>query len=164
MPGNKITLSVIKADVGGYVGHCDVHPALLQKAEERLAAAKKEGMLIDFHRGKVGDDIALIMTHTQGVDSVDIHRFAWETFEAITEVAKEYCQYGAGQDLLTDTFSGNVKGMGPGVAELEFVERPSEPVLVFLADKTEPGAWNMPLYKMFADPFNTMKTFFTLAI
>src|SRR6185312_7033516 len=30
-----------------------------------------------------------------------------------------------------------------------------EPVLCFLADKTEPGAWNLPLYKMFADPSNT---------
>jgi fructose 1,6-bisphosphate aldolase/phosphatase len=24
-----------------------------------------------------------------------------------------------------------------------------------MADKTEPGAWNLPLYKMFADPFST---------
>ncbi|HHY05228.1 MAG TPA: fructose 1,6-bisphosphatase, partial [Thermoanaerobacterales bacterium] len=47
-------------------------------------------------------------------------------------------------------------GMGPGVAEMEFEERPSEPVIIFMADKTEPGAWNLPLYKMFADPFNTI--------
>ena len=45
--------------------------------------------------------------------------------------------------------------MGPGYAELEFEPRPSETVLCFLADKTEPGAWNLPVYKMFADPFNT---------
>ena len=25
-----------------------------------------------------------------------------------------------------------------------------------MADKTEPGAWNLPLYKIFADPFNTI--------
>ncbi|MBI5347361.1 MAG: fructose 1,6-bisphosphatase, partial [Candidatus Aenigmarchaeota archaeon] len=25
----------------------------------------------------------------------------------------------------------------------------------FMADKTEPGAWNLPLYKIFADPFST---------
>lgn len=155
MPG-KITLSVIKADVGGYVGHSDVHPTLLKKAEERLKAAKEEGLLIDYSRQKVGDDIALIMTHEQGTNSIDIHRFAWETFEACTEVAKELSQYGAGQDLLADSFSGNVKGMGPGCAEMEFEERKSEPVIVFLADKTEPGAWNFPLYKMFADPFNTI--------
>ena len=39
---------------------------------------------------------------------------------------------------------------------MEFVERPSEPVIIFMADKTEPGAWNYPLYKIFADPFNTI--------
>jgi fructose 1,6-bisphosphate aldolase/phosphatase len=154
--GDKITLSVIKADVGGYVGHCDVHPELLAKAEEELAAAKKSGLIIDYNRNKVGDDIALIMTHDQGVDSEEIHKFAWTTFEKTTEVAKKLKQYGAGQDLLADAFSGNIKGMGPGCAEMEFEERKSEPVVVYLADKTEPGAWNFPLYKIFADPFNTI--------
>jgi len=45
--------------------------------------------------------------------------------------------------------------MGPGVAEMEFVERKSEPVIIFMADKTSAGAWNLPLYKIFGDPFNT---------
>ncbi len=71
-------------------------------------------------------------------------------------MAKQLKLYGAGQDLLSDAFSGNVKGMGPGVAEMEIEERRSEPVIVFMADKTSAGAWNMPLYKMFADPFNTI--------
>ena len=153
--GKKITLSVIKADVGGFVGHSNVHPALLEKAEKCLEEAKNKGLLIDYCRSKVGDDIALIMTHEKGRDNEDVHRFAWETFEQCTEVAKEYGQYGAGQDLLAEAFAGNVTGMGPGVAEMEFEERKSEPVIIFLADKTEPGAWNFPLYKMFADPFNT---------
>ena len=152
----KLTLSVIKADVGGYVGHCDVHPKLLECAEEHLKEAKDKDLIIDFHRGKVGDDIALIMTHKLGTDSEMIHQFAWRTFEVCTELAKKYCQYGAGQDLLADAFSGNIKGMGPGCAEMEFEVRPSEPVIIFLADKTEPGAWNFPLYKIFADPFNTI--------
>jgi fructose 1,6-bisphosphate aldolase/phosphatase len=39
---------------------------------------------------------------------------------------------------------------------MEFEERKSEPVIIFMADKTSAGAWNMPLYKMFADPFNTI--------
>ena len=28
-------------------------------------------------------------------------------------------------------------------------------MICFLADKTEPGAWNLAMYKTFADPFNT---------
>jgi len=42
------------------------------------------------------------------------------------------------------------------VAEMEIEERGAETVLIFMADKTSAGAWNMPLYKMFADPFNTI--------
>jgi len=153
--GKKITLSVIKADIGGMVGHCSVHPEISALAEKLLAEAVASGLIIDGQRGRVGDDTALIMTHEHGQDAENIHKFARDTFVKMTEVAKRLGQYGAGQDLLADSFSGNVKGMGPGAAECEFEIRPSEPVLIFLADKTEPGAWNLPLYKMFADPFNT---------
>jgi fructose 1,6-bisphosphate aldolase/phosphatase len=102
-----------------------------------------------------GDDLQLIMTHTRGEEDEDVHRLAFDVFTACTQEAKRLKLYGAGQDLLSDAFSGTVKGMGPGVAEMEIEERPSEPVLVFMADKTSAGAWNFPLYKMFADPFNT---------
>jgi len=152
----KVTLSVIKADIGGYVGHSESHPDILAKAGECLAKAKKDGLLIDFHVTKCGDDLQLIMTHQHGEENEKIHKLAWDTFITGTEVAKKLKLYGAGQDLLSDAFSGNVKGMGPGVAEMEFEERKSEPVIIFMADKTSAGAWNMPLYKMFADPFNTI--------
>lgn len=156
MAEEKITLSVIKADVGGYVGHSSVHPALMQTAESSLKKACEKGLLLDSRVLRCGDDIELIMTHRRGEENSDVHQMAWETFLACTNVAKETKQYGAGQDILSDAFSGNVKGMGPGVAEMEFVERKSEPVIIFMADKTSPGAWNFPLYKMFADPFNTI--------
>ncbi|TKS59578.1 MAG: fructose 1,6-bisphosphatase [Nitrospira sp.] len=151
----KLTLSVIKADIGGWVGHSAIHPALIEDAREKLAAAKTSGVLLDYHVSACGDDLQLIMTHRYGVDHPDIHRLAWETFVAGTQVAKDLHLYGAGQDLLADAFSGNVRGQGPGVAEMEFVERKSEPVLIFMADKASAGAWNLPLYKMFADPFTT---------
>ncbi len=152
----KITLSVIKADIGGYVGHSESHPDLLEEADNCMAKAKKDGLLIDYHVTKCGDDLQLIMTHQQGDSSEKVHKLAWDTFCECTEIAKRLKLYGAGQDLLSDAFSGNVKGMGPGVAEMEFEERTGEPVIVFMADKTSSGAWNLPLYKMFADPFNTI--------
>lgn len=150
-----ITLSVIKADTGGYVGHSSVHPAMMEKADVELAKRKDEGLIVDYRVGRVGDDIALIMTHKHGIDNEAIHGAAWDVFTATTEVAKSLKLYGAGQDLLKDAFAGTVKGLGPGVAEMEIKERPSEPVIVFLGDKTSPGAWNLPVYRMFADPFNT---------
>jgi fructose 1,6-bisphosphate aldolase/phosphatase len=156
MAGEKITVSVIKADVGGYVGHSSMHNALLEKAEECLKGAKSKGLLIDYRVLRCGDDLELIMTHKRGEENKEVHQLAWETFLQCTEVAKKLKLYGAGQDILSDAFSGNIKGMGPGVAEMEFVERKAEPVIIFMADKTSPGAWNLPLFRMFADPFNTI--------
>lgn len=155
MAGSKITLSVIKADIGGFVGHTAVHPDLMNIAARRLEAAGRSGLVVDSHVTACGDDLQLIMTHRRGVECEEIHRLAWEIFVEGTARARELCLYGAGQDLLKDAFSGNVKGLGPGVAEMEFDERPSEPVVVFMADKTAPGAWNLPLYRMFADAFTT---------
>ena len=152
---SRVTLSVFKADVGGYVGHGSVHPDMLQKARETLEQNGKD-ILIDFFVTHVGDDINIVLTHRQGVDAEPIHTLVWNTFLNCTEVAQKLKLYGAGQDLLSDAFSGNIKGMGPGIAEMEFEERPSEPIIIFMADKTEPGAWNFPLYKIFADPFNTI--------
>jgi len=153
MAEQKLTLSVIKADVGGFVGHSWVHPDLIKEAQRKMDEAKKKRLLIDAQVLNCGDDIELIMTHNKGIDNSDIHELAWNSFVASTEVAKKLKMYGAGQDLLADAFSGNIKGMGPGVAEMEFFERRSEPVIVFMADKCSPGAWNLPVFRMFADPF-----------
>ena len=152
---DRITISVIKADIGSIAGHHKVHPDTMAAAARVLAEAKRKGIIIDFYVTHVGDDLQLIMTHRKGVDNPEIHGTAWEAFKEATEVAKELGLYAAGQDLLSDAFSGNVRGLGPGVAEMEFTERKSDPIVVFMADKTEPGAFNLPLFRIFADPFNT---------
>ena len=145
----KITVSVIKADVGGVGGHTRPSDGLLDAVRKTI---KNSGeLLLDSYIGYCGDDVHIVMTHTKGVDNEEIHKLAWTAFEAGTKVAKEEGLYGAGQDLLKDSFSGNVKGMGPGVAELEFEERPNEAFTVFAADKTEPGAFNYPFYRLFVD-------------
>ena len=151
----KVTISVIKADIGSLAGHHKVHPDTMAAASRVLAEAKRKGLIIDYFVTHVGDDLQLIMTHRKGVDSPDIHGLAWDAFKKAAEVAKELGLYAAGQDLLSDAFSGNVRGLGPGVAEMEIVERKSEPIVIFMADKTEPGAFNFPMFRIFADPFNT---------
>lgn len=153
--GNTMaTLSIIKADVGSIGGH--VAPSKkLKDTISRVVAKGLEGLLTDYYLGTTGDDIAILMVHDRGVGNEEVHRLAWDAFKAGTATAQEQGLYGAGQDLLVDSFSGNVKGMGPAVAEMDFKERPNEPFLMFLADKTEPGAYNLPLYLAFADPMNT---------
>ena len=147
----KITLSVIKADIGSIGGHIKPSHDLMEVVRFHI---KESGMdlLKDFHISSTGDDIAILMTHTHGTGNKDIHKLAWDAFIAGTKIAKEQGLYGAGQDLLKSAFSGNVKGMGPAVAEMEIEERPNEPFLFFAADKTEPGAYNLPLYLTFTDP------------
>ena len=145
----KITVSVIKADVGGIGGHTKPSDGLIKAIRDTVE--NSGDLLIDHYIGYCGDDTHIVMSHTHGVDNEKVHKLAWDAFMAGTEVAKKEGLYGAGQDLLKDSFSGNVKGMGPGVAEMEFEERPNEAFTVFAADKTEPGAFNYPIYRMFVD-------------
>lgn len=150
----RITLSVIKADIGSIGGHICPSRQLLEAVRAHVAEQGR-GLLIDHYISHTGDDIAILMTHTHGRGAPAVHELAWNAFLAGTATARAQGLYGAGQDLLRDAFSGNVRGMGPAVAELEFEERPGEPFLFFAADKTDPGAFNLPLYLGFADPMNT---------
>jgi fructose 1,6-bisphosphate aldolase/phosphatase len=147
----KVTLSVIKADIGSIGGHIRPSGRLLDTVRSTVAEGGK-GVLIDHFISFTGDDVAILMSHTAGVGNAVVHKLAWDAFIAGTGTAKAEGLYGAGQDLLKDAFSGNVKGMGPAVAEMEFEERPSEPFLFLAADKTDPGAYNLPCYLGFADP------------
>lgn len=114
-----------------------------------------EGTINNYYVFNAGDDLELLMAHDQGEQSSDIHKLAWETFKEAANKAQQLKLYAAGQDLLKDAFSGNVRGMGPGVAEMEIEERAADPIVVFAADKTSAGSFNYPLYMMFADPMNT---------
>ncbi len=152
----RTTVSVIKADVGSVAGHHRPHSKMMEMAWAKLRESEETGLIGSGYVTNCGDDIILVITHSRGVDNQEIHGLAWNIFKEVTEkVAKPLKLYAAGQDLLSDAFSGNVKGLGPGVAEIEFEERKSDPIIVFAADKTEPGAWNLPLYRIFASPDNT---------
>ncbi len=155
----RVTLSAIKADVGSTGGHTRPTERMLDEVRARVRDALG-GLLIDGMVTYTGDDIALIMSHTHGAAAERVHKFAWDCFTAATHIAQEEGCYGAGQDLLVDAPSGNVRGAGPGVAEIEFdrdphsADRPAEAFLVFAADKCGPGAFNLPLYLAFCDPMH----------
>lgn len=154
----RVTMSVIKADVGSIGGHTKPSSAMMARAHDRIASAVKDGTLIDGMATYTGDDIALLMSHTHGEGAAKVHDFAWDTFKSITEIAAKEGNYGAGQDLLVDAPSGNVKGAGPAVVEIEMdrdaAHRPAEAFLVFAGDKCAPGAYNLPLYLSFCDPMH----------
>ena len=152
---NKVTISIIKCDVGSLAGHHIVPKPLFDVAEKNLKKATEEGVINNFYVFNAGDDLELLMVHEKGEQNHEIHKLAWDTFKEAADKASQLKLYAAGQDLLKTAFSGNVRGMGPGVAEMEIEERTSDPIVVFAADKTSAGSFNYPIFRIFADPMNT---------
>ena len=151
----KTTISLIKCDVGSLAGHHVVPKPLLEVAENALRKAQAEGLINSYYVFNAGDDLELLMVHEKGESNPQIHQLAWDTFQKAAQKALSLKLYGAGQDLLKTAFSGNIRGLGPGVAEMEIEERGSDPIVVFAADKTSGGAFNFLLFSIFADPMNT---------
>ena len=156
----KLTISVLKADVGSIGGHTKPSQRMMDAVEQAVADAISSGLLIDGYVGHTGDDICMTTTHTRRPNDTEVHQFAWNTFLQATDIARQYGLYGAGQDLLADAPSGNIRGAGPAVAEVEFDHdpiktnpvRPAESFFVLAADKCGPGAYNLPMFLGFADP------------
>ncbi|MEM2937256.1 MAG: fructose-1,6-bisphosphate aldolase/phosphatase [Candidatus Bathyarchaeia archaeon] len=151
----KTTISLIKCDVGSLAGHHVVPKPLLDVADKNLKKAEENGLINSYYVFNVGDDLELLLVHEKGESNAEIHKLAWDTFQAAAKKAVELKLYGAGQDLLKNAFSGTVRGLGPGVAEMEIEERASDPIVIFAADKTSAGSFNLPLFRIFADPMNT---------
>ncbi len=63
----KITVSVIKADVGGVGGHTKPSDALIQAIRDTVK--NSADLLIDYYIGYCGDDTHIVMSHTHGVDN-----------------------------------------------------------------------------------------------
>jgi fructose 1,6-bisphosphate aldolase/phosphatase len=156
----QLTISAIKADVGSLGGHTQPSTQMMKISAEMMSEAKNSKKIISYDVTHIGDDICLTMTHEHGSSSPVIHDLAWQTLLAATDVAKKEGLYGAGQDLLKDAPSGNVRGAGPGAAEITFdldaPERRAESILIYTADKCGPGAYNFPLWAAFANPMFCM--------
>ena len=103
----KITISILKADVGSIGGHTKPSDRMMDATRKAADEAIKSGLLIDCYVGHTGDDICMTTSHTNGPNDTDVHQFAWNTFLKATDIAREYGLYGAGQDLLVDAPSAH---------------------------------------------------------
>lgn len=95
------TISDIKADAGGKVGHTTPPTLFAGVAQASLEQARENGLIRDFKVFPVGDDIHLLMVHRHGVDANEIHLLAFRTFWRmiwVTEIIG-YKPYGLAQDL-----------------------------------------------------------------
>lgn len=150
----KQTLCVVTADVGGFIGHVSSHPEILDTAKERLFNAREKGVITDFHVLRCGDDIGLVLIHEDGPGSAGVCGLLWNTLNACVAAARDLKLHKPSEDFPGPPAKAD-GAKGPTITEMEFAERQSEPVVIFMANKASSGAWNLPLYKIFADPFNT---------
>ncbi|HNT01836.1 MAG TPA: fructose 1,6-bisphosphatase, partial [Candidatus Saccharicenans sp.] len=77
----KITISVLKADIGSIGGHIKPSQKVME-AVRSYVDSQARNLLIDYYLSSTGDDIAILCTHTKGAGHPDIHRLAWEAFLA----------------------------------------------------------------------------------
>ena len=68
----RVTLSVIKADIGSIGGHIRPSAELFNRVREQVISAGS-GLLIDHYLSYTGDDIAILMTHEKGVGDGAVH-------------------------------------------------------------------------------------------
>jgi fructose 1,6-bisphosphatase len=97
------TVSDIKADAGGRVGHTAPPRHFAPVAEASLREAKEAGLIFNTSEFiAVGDDGHLLMTHAHGADHNAVHLWAYKTFFRQVWVAEVlgYKWYGLGQDLV----------------------------------------------------------------
>ena len=83
----KLTLSVIKADIGSIGGHIAPSRRLLEAVGVHVREHGR-GLLVDHHIGHTGDDIAILMTHTRGTGDEQVHRldcFAHPFWDAVRD-------------------------------------------------------------------------------
>jgi fructose 1,6-bisphosphate aldolase/phosphatase len=95
----KLTLSVIKVHIGSIGGHICPSQCLLDSVAQHFLQYSKE-LLLDSYISHTGDDIGIVMTHSQGVNRDAVHELCRDAFMAGTEVVRQQGLYGAGQDLL----------------------------------------------------------------
>jgi fructose 1,6-bisphosphate aldolase/phosphatase len=119
------TVSDIKADAGGKVGHTAPPNHFGPVARASLHEAKDMGLIFGTSEFiAVGDDGHLLMTHAHGADSNPVHLFAYRTFFRQIWVAEVlgYKWYGLGQDLVGDASAGKkteeLAGLTPAFLKL----------------------------------------------
>ncbi len=71
----KITLSVIKADIGSIGGHIAPSKALEAAVREHVEQQGR-GVIIDHHVSHTADNVIVLMTHTAGTGDQQVHKLA----------------------------------------------------------------------------------------
>lgn len=168
--GTSVPLAVkaTKADVGGVGGHVEVSArtkatvlAFVLRHNRMTIGGREVAIFRSVFAHHTGDDVGItgvvsqqVLEHEGAVDEL-----LWDAFNAGARVAGQEGLYGPGQDLKSDAFTGNIRGLGPATVVLPLPFRApygernaSQTVLLATADKAEPGIYNHLTTGAYLDP------------
>ena len=146
------TLTVAHTPIGGSAaGALEVATAVREAARAALADAA----LTDSSVLVADGGLTVVALHEAGEGDTDVHRVVWNALDAAMSGARAIGAPGLGAGLTVDAFSGSLRGTGLSLAELVMTERPAGPLVVLVGEGASVGVFNLPLARLFADPFAT---------
>lgn len=146
------TISVFKARVGSYPGLTMVPEEIITAARTKLASYLEQRLFSDFRVFGFGSNLCVVMAHNYGRNAKNILDIMWLVIEACADMGIRMKLHGVGEDIFPQPGSEIERPGRPEGTELEFVERRCNPFLLLVSDRIAPGAFNLPLLRVFGDP------------
>ncbi|MDG6251541.1 fructose 1,6-bisphosphatase, partial [Methanocalculus sp.] len=132
--------TLITSRPGGFPAGHRLHPGILELSA-RLLKKEEGGILIDSFVFRCGDTLGFLITHTQEVEINSL-------VKRVLESCREYL---GKKNIFSPAQASTVS------CTLSFAERRSEEILLFIADHPTADLFNLHLYRIFADPFSTIR-------
>jgi len=121
----SVTLTIIKADVRGYVAYSNPNHETISKVRGCLESAKKKGLLLDFYATRCRDGSQLSITHEGEKEKEETHKLVWDTSAENINETKKLKLHKTGHVLFAEAFSG-INERRPSTADMQFEEREAE--------------------------------------
>ncbi len=161
-PNRQMMAQGTKADIGGVGGH-------VEGAEEVKAAIAQYLLENNWYQDgpiflslmvtHTGDDVGITMTLPESIPTTVVDQLLWDAYDEGGNLSAKLGLYGVRQDLIADSFTGNLRGSGPVSVRMPIPKHPqngSTAGNAFYADKAEPAAFNNIAKSAFLYPrFNT---------
>lgn len=147
-PTRQLVVQGTKADIGGIGGHVEAADEVKARIAQFLLENNwyQDGpIFLSVMVTHTGDDVGITMTLPASIPTTVVDQLLWDAYDEGGNISEKLGLYGVRQDLIADSFTGNLRGSGPASVRLPIpvhAQNGSITVVVFFADKTEPAAFN----------------------
>ncbi|MCX6021897.1 MAG: fructose 1,6-bisphosphatase, partial [Chloroflexi bacterium] len=148
MPDRQLVCQGTKADIGGIGGHVEASEEVKARIAQFLLENNwynGEPIFLSLIVTHCGDDVGVTMTLVESIPTSVVDQLLWDAYDDGGYVSEKLGLYGVRQDLIAESFTGNLRGSGPASVRLPIpmhAQNGSITVVAFYADKTEPAAFN----------------------